>query len=166
MNVINKFICASAAGIILLASPQGWAADIPAMQLKDIKGKVAELQPLGKKLTVINFWATWCPPCRKEMPMLSEMAKAANKQGVHFVGIALDQPDAVASYLQKNPVSYRILLSDGDGIAAMKQMGNRSGGLPYTVIVDDKGKLRASLLGEIDKTKLQAELARLGAPLR
>lgn len=120
-------------------------------------GKPAQFARLQGKLTVVNFWATWCAPCRIEMPMLSAEAKRLAARGVRFVGIALDQPEQVQGFLKQTPVSYPIVLADGDGIDLMRTLGNQAGGLPFTVILNERGQPVKRILGIIDeKALLQA----------
>lgn len=124
-------------------------------------GQPAAFAPFQGKYTVVNFWATWCGPCRQEMPMLSRVAAQYTGKGIKTVGIALDQPEQVMAFLKQTPVSYPILMSDGDGIAVMRQLGNQSGGLPYTVILDAKGKPVKQLLGLLDEKALHKTLSAL-----
>lgn len=124
-------------------------------------GQAAAFAPYLGKYTVVNFWATWCAPCRQEMPMLSKLAGQYVTKGIKTVGIALDQPDQVNAFLKQTPVSYPILMSDGDGIALMRELGNKSGGLPYTVILDAKGKPVKQFLGLLDEKGLAKTLAGL-----
>lgn len=124
-------------------------------------GQAATFAPFQGKYTVVNFWATWCAPCRQEMPMLSRLATQHAAKGIKTVGIALDQPEQVTAFLKQTPVSYPILMSDGDGIALMRELGNKSGGLPYTVILDAKGKPVRQFLGLLDEKALSKTLAGL-----
>ena len=124
-------------------------------------GQAAAFAPLQGKYTVVNFWATWCGPCRQEMPLLSRLASQYAGKGIKTVGIALDQPEQVNAFLKQTPVSYPILMSEGDGMALMRALGNKSGGLPYTVIVDSKGKPVKQFLGLLDEKALQKALAAL-----
>lgn len=93
--------------------------------------------------------------------MLSRVATRYASKGIKTVGIALDQPEQVTAFLKQTPVSYPILMSDGDGIAVMRQLGNQSGGLPYTVILDAKGKPVKQLLGLLDEKALLKTLSAL-----
>jgi thiol-disulfide isomerase/thioredoxin len=97
---------------------------------------------------VLNFWATWCPPCVKEMPELDRFAKQFAAQGGRVVGLAVDNPTAVRNFLQKAPVSYAIGLAGFDGTDLSRKLGNSSGALPYTAGFDKNGVLRQRRLGE------------------
>ncbi|SCK10543.1 TlpA disulfide reductase family protein [Vogesella sp. LIG4] len=122
------------------------------------EGKPAQFSRLQGKLTVVNFWATWCAPCRVEMPMLSAEAKRLAARGVRFVGIALDQPQQVQGFLKQTPVSYPIVLADGDGIELMRNLGNKAGGLPFTVILNEHGQPVKQVLGVLDQKSLMQAL--------
>jgi len=110
------------------------------------QGTLAMQSFLGAPL-VANFWASWCPPCVKEMPDLDGLAQAHPRAG--FVGLAVDSEMNVRRFLAKTPVSYPILLTGHDGIALMRALGNRQGGLPFTLVFDAHGQLQKQWLGQI-----------------
>ncbi|WP_174873712.1 TlpA disulfide reductase family protein [Vogesella oryzae] len=137
------------------------ATSLGTIPLNTPDGKPAQFSRLQGKITVVNFWATWCAPCRIEMPLLSAEAKRLAARGVRFVGIALDQPEQVQGYLKQTPVSYPVVLADGDGIELMHTLGNKAGGLPFTVILNEQGQPVKRILGILDEKTLQ-----LALPLR
>ena len=108
-----------------------------------------------KKVLVVNFWASWCPPCVEEMPTLDQLQKDFLQQNVLFVGIGIDSPSNIREFLIKTPVSYPILIGGLEGSNIAKQMGNPSGALPYTVIINTKGKAVYSKLGKISEDELR-----------
>ena len=108
-----------------------------------------------KKVLVVNFWASWCPPCVAEMPTLDQLQKDFLQQNVLFVGIGIDSPSNIREFLIKTPVSYPILIGGLEGSNIAKQMGNSSGALPYTVIINAKGKAVYSKLGKISEDELR-----------
>lgn len=93
--------------------------------------------------------------------MLSALSAKLAAKGIKTVGIALDQPDQVQAFLKQTAVTYPILMSDGDGIAVMRELGNKSGGLPYTVVLNAQGKPVKQLLGILDEKTLVKALAGL-----
>ena len=94
--------------------------------MADLKGK-----PL-----LVNFWATWCPPCVKELPMLSEFAARQGAKGIQVVGLAVDKTEAVQRFLQRQPVQFPVALVNNGGLALSRTLGNLQGGLPFTVLFD------------------------------
>lgn len=123
----------------------------------DLSGKSVALGQYRGKVTVVNFWATWCVPCRQEMPMLNAVRERLAPRGVEVVGVALDNKVSVGNYLRTTRVSYPIVLGDSSTLDLMRAIGNPAGGLPYTVVLDRSGKQVAKLVGLLsEKTLLQA----------
>lgn len=118
-------------------------------------GKAANTQEWQGKVLVVNFWASWCPPCVEEMPTLDKLQQEFLKQNVLFVGIGIDSPSNIREFLEKTPVSYPIMIGGLQGSNLSKQMGNSQGALPYTVIINAKGKATYSKLGKIGEDELR-----------
>ena len=123
----------------------------PAFSLADIEGKVRDSREWDGKVRVINFWATWCPPCRSETPMFVEMQEKYGAAGLQFIGIAIDDADKVLDFMDTYGINYPMLIGDDDAIAVAKRYGNRFGALPYTVIVDRSGRIRHVQRGELKR---------------
>lgn len=123
-------------------------------------GDVALSDYLGKPM-VLNFWATWCPPCVKEMPDLD--ALHAKHPGVHFVGLAVDTATNVERFIQKVQVSYSLLVAGHGGIQSMRELGNKQGGLPFTVVFDAAGHVAHRILGQVKPDELDRFLTELAA---
>ena len=121
----------------------------------DLQEKVQPLAQWKGKVLVVNFWATWCPPCLAEIPEFIHLQKKYEKQGVQFIGIAIDQKSKVQTYAKDVGMNYPVLLGDLAGIDLARRIGNPSGGLPYTVIVDRSGNVVATQLGTLSKEKLE-----------
>lgn len=117
-------------------------------------------QWLGK-VQLINFWATWCPPCKREIPALIELQNDYANQNLQVIGIALDNVEAVREYVQEIGINYPILVGDDDAIEVAKQLGNDMGVLPYTVITDQAGNIRFIRYGEVDRETVENEIQKL-----
>lgn len=109
----------------------------------------------GHKL-VLNFWAPWCPPCVREMPVLDRFHATFAAQGGQVLGVALDQPEAVKSFLLRVPVAFPIVLAGPQGPALVRELGNQAGGLPFSVLFDREGRLTQRHLGEMHEDRLLA----------
>jgi thiol-disulfide isomerase/thioredoxin len=119
-------------------------------------GQTLTLAALRGQPLVLNFWATWCPPCVKEMPELDRFAKQFTTQGGRVVGLAVDNPKAVREFLQRAPVSYAIALAGFDGTDLSRKLGNTSGALPFTAVFARSGALVQRKLGETGYDELQS----------
>jgi len=113
------------------------------------------------KVVVLNFWATWCPPCLREMPMLDELQRGVDPGKLQVVGIAIDAPDAVRRFLDENRVDYAVLLGDIEAVELSRRLGNRTGGLPFTVVFDALGRRVYSHTGELDGATVRAHIVPL-----
>lgn len=121
----------------------------------DLDNRTRRLSEWRGKILVCNFWATWCAPCREEIPILLAARRKYGPSGVEIVGIAIDNVAKVRQFSASFDISYPILLAAADGLELMRRLGNSSGGLPYTVIGDRQGalvhrKLGALKAGELD----------------
>ncbi|HQT41717.1 TlpA disulfide reductase family protein [Polynucleobacter sp. es-EL-1] len=136
-------------------------ADDPAIKAffdnpwKTPDGKSVDTNSWRGKVLVVNFWASWCPPCVEEMPTLDQLQAEFLPQNVLFVGIGIDSPSNIRQFLEMTPVSYPIVIGGLEGSALSKQMGNAQGALPYTIIIDAKGKATSSKLGKISEEELR-----------
>lgn len=133
---------------------------LPAFSYPDIQGNERSSAEWQNKIVVLNFWATWCPPCRKEMPVFIEI-QAKNPENVQFVGIAIDDKDAVVQFADMMGINYPTLLGDMNAISLSKQLGNRFSGLPFTAIFDNSGKLVSRHSGELTREELENQLKKL-----
>ncbi|MDP1650813.1 MAG: TlpA disulfide reductase family protein [Rubrivivax sp.] len=97
---------------------------------------------------VLNFWATWCPPCIREMPELDRFQRAFAARGWQVLGLAIDRPQPVREFLARTPVGYTIAMAGFDGTELTRRLGNASGGLPFTVVFDREGLVAHRKLGE------------------
>ncbi|MBP7259016.1 MAG: TlpA family protein disulfide reductase [Neisseria sp.] len=152
MKKITVFLTAA----LLAAGAQTMAADLQDWQSNAPKN----VNALKAPVRVVNLWATWCGPCRKEMPEMSAWYQKQKKGSVDMVGIALDSSENIGRFLKTTPVRYPIWRYSGnDSRAWMKSFGNSIGGLPFTVVEAPKCGYRQTLLGEVTAKKLDAALA-------
>lgn len=118
-------------------------------------GTPLALETLRGRPLVINFWATWCPPCVEEMPLLDGFFRQNSSKGWQVIGIAIDQPSAVRRFLAAQPVHYPIALGGLNGNHLGRQLGNESGSLPYTLVLGASGHVMQQKLGRLDPQDLQ-----------
>ena len=121
-------------------------------------GKLALTDFAGKPL-LMNFWATWCPPCVKEMPLLDRFAREQQASGWQVVGLAIDKVEAVREFLVKHPVRYPIAMAGPDALDWVRSLGNLGGGLPFSVVLDSSGAPAQRKLGELGPADLAAWVA-------
>jgi thiol-disulfide isomerase/thioredoxin len=141
------------------APVSGGAEQLMAATLPDMEGNFQALAQWRGKVIVVNFWATWCPPCLKEIPEFVRMQEKLGPHGLQFVGIAIDNRDKVREFAAKFRINYPILIGEMEGIELVRRVGNDRGGLPFTVIVDRKGRLIGTELGGLNEQKLTAIVA-------
>jgi thiol-disulfide isomerase/thioredoxin len=135
----------------------------PALQLADLRGRTHALSDYAGRRVLVNFWASWCGPCLKEMPALAAAQSRFGGNRPVVVGIAMDTPDNVRAYLQAHPVNYPILLGRLDSPDSAQLLGDGDGVLPYSVLLDADGKVLESRAGVLDATTLERWLGK-GSP--
>jgi thiol-disulfide isomerase/thioredoxin len=139
-----------------LASDPFWGASLDTPD----GGRLALASFHGKPL-LVNFWATWCPPCIEELPLLEAFYQTHRSRGWQMLGIAIDQPSAVRNWLQRSPLSFPIVLAGLEGSQMSQQLGNAAGGLPFSVLFSASGETLERKLGQLSKSDLQRWAARL-----
>jgi thiol-disulfide isomerase/thioredoxin len=131
---------------------------LPELRLREIDGGEVSSDLWAGKVVVLNFWATWCPPCLRELPLFDELQRMYSKDHLQIVGIAVDDEPNVEAFLLKHPVGFPILLGDADAIEISQRLGNRLQGLPFTVIFDRRGKRVYARTGEMTRDSLSEYL--------
>lgn len=126
------------------------------IEADSLTGELQSLQAYKGKPLVLNFWATWCPPCVKEMPELEDLSQKYPE--VQFVGLAIDTQRNVKRFLEQVPVSYSIYVTGHRGVQIMKNLGNRAGGIPYTLILHADGSVAEQVVGQINPSDLEQVL--------
>ena len=125
----------------------------------ELDGQVVQMETLRGQPLVVNFWATWCPPCVKEMPELDRIA--AEMPQAKVVGVAIDSRDNVLKFLDKVPVTFPIYIAGHAGIEVTRGLGNHVMALPFTTLINDQGDLVSKVLGEVDPASLRTNIARM-----
>ena len=140
------------------------AAPLFTHSFNDANGQLQPMNQWQGQLLIVNFWATWCAPCVEEMPDLQKVQAEYAGRGVTTVGLAIDNPSAVKRFRDEHNVGLPLLVASAAGTELMRQLGNASGALPYTVLVDRGGSVVQSKLGRVRPTELREWLdARLTA---
>jgi thiol-disulfide isomerase/thioredoxin len=133
-------------------------AQLMSASLQNVAGKTQTLARYKGRVLVVNFWASWCGPCVAEMPELVRLHDAYAAKGIQFVGIGVDSPQNVESFLKKVPVDYPILVSGFGGADLARSLGNKAGALPFTVVIDANGAVRSTKLGQVAPDELRKTL--------
>ncbi len=165
MNPIKLLLLALS--LILIAAgckkkepePLPGAKPAPSFTLQDLKGNQISLSDFQGKVVILDFWATWCPPCVMEIPHFIELYEQYKDQGFAMVGISLDRGgiSVVKSFAQKYQVNYPILMADG-------QVANAYGGItgiPTTFVIDSAGNIRHKYIGYREKAVFEADIKAL-----
>lgn len=132
-----------------------------ASKFPDANGKVQALAQWQGQIAIINFWATWCAPCREEMPELSQLHQKYAAQGVTVIGIATDDVAKIREFVKNTPVSYPLLAGDFTAMDLGESLGNNRGVLPYTVVIDRQGKVAKTYFGRVNQALLEQTLVPL-----
>ncbi len=131
------------------------SAPRPAFSLPDVDGKAHRIGEWDGKVVLVNFWATWCPPCRREIPAFVRLQEKYGKQGFTVVGVALDTAQNVRDFVDPMGVNYPVLVGEDKGIDIAKEYGNRLGVLPYSVLLNPQGQIVFIQRGELTYEKAE-----------
>jgi thiol-disulfide isomerase/thioredoxin len=134
---------------------------LPAFTLANLGGVPTPIAHWQGKSLVINFWATWCAPCRREIPMLRSLAAQWADRGVVVVGVAVDHAQAVARYAEELKIPYPLLVGEQDALDAALALGVASPVFPFTVFTDDAGEIVALYIGELHSAQADLILSRV-----
>ena len=136
------------------ASGKDIAERVYAARFSDLNGETRAVEAWRGRVLVVNFWATWCAPCREEIPVFIRLQEHYGARGLQFVGIAIDQPDKVAEFAKEFRINYPLLMGGLDTMELMREAGNRAGVLPYTLVIDRKGNLASRETGGLKEARL------------
>lgn len=131
------------------------AEQVYAARLPDLKGAPQALEQWRGRVLVVNFWATWCAPCREEIPGFVRLQARHGARGLQFVGIAIDQPDKVAEFAREFQINYPLLMGGLETMELLRQTGNRAGVLPYTLVLDRGGRVISREPGGLKEPRLE-----------
>jgi thiol-disulfide isomerase/thioredoxin len=154
------------------AKPLVIPATLPHFELADRDGKKRSLGEWQGQPLMVNFWATWCGPCRREIPLLNQLRVDHKARKLEIIGIAVDFRDDVLNYAKENPISYPLLIGEEDGLEAVHAMGVASATFPFTVFADSQHRIFRLQIGELHREDvelildrmLQVEAGKLGVP--
>jgi thiol-disulfide isomerase/thioredoxin len=127
---------------------------LPAFSLSDLSGKQHDIAEWKGKILIINFWATWCPPCKKEIPEFTALQKQYSAQGLQFIGVTIDDKDSVVDYLSSTKINYPVLMAEDEGIALAHKLGDISGTVPFTIVVNAEGQIIHRHPGNFSKEQI------------
>jgi thiol-disulfide isomerase/thioredoxin len=163
--IIIAAVLALGGGILArgLLSPaeQTRPTPLPDIYLPDVSGNIHSISEWQGKIRVINFWATWCPPCLKEIPEFMALQEQYADKGLQFIGIAIDDQDSVQEYLVSTQINYPILIGGVTGIALAQQLGNRFDAVPFTLVVNQQGQIIHRQPGEFSREQIMAVISPL-----
>jgi thiol-disulfide isomerase/thioredoxin len=129
-----------------------------AAPLADVRGGSRHIGQFRGGVLVVNYWATWCAPCREEIPVFVRLQERYGDRGLQFVGIAFDEPDKVAAFASEFRINYPLLIAGQETLEQLRQAGNRAGVLPYTLVIDRAGNLVSREPGGIKEARLESLL--------
>jgi thiol-disulfide isomerase/thioredoxin len=135
--------------------------ELLAASYPDLSGRRRRLSEWRGRPLLCNFWASWCAPCREELPLLDAAFRENAAIGLQIVGIAVDNADNVSKYLKSVQIGYTVLIAEGSAIGLMRTLGNPGGMLPFSVAVDGAGRLRQRKLGAYSAKELRSDLVAL-----
>ncbi len=133
---------------------------VPDLRLTDLAGKRQALRETDGRARLFNFWATWCEPCRREIPLLNALQHQYGAEGLQVVGIAVDMRDAVQKFLKTTPMHYSLLVGEEDGLEAAQKFGMEML-LPFSVFADEHNRIVAVKVGELHRDEADVIMANM-----
>ena len=133
----------------------------PEFSLPDLNGRLRSINEWDGKVIALNFWATWCPPCLEEIPEFVLLQAKYQADGLQFIGIALQQPDAVRQFVKEHGMNYPVLTGETEVIKLAESYGNHIGALPYTVVIDRNGLVAYVKPGPLSREQAESVITSL-----
>lgn len=156
--ILLASIIAISAGIFVrsLSETADQAVLIPALKfsLPDVTGKQRNQSEWQGKIRIINFWATWCPPCLEEIPEFIKLQTEYSDKNLQFIGIAIEDKLTVQQYLKDNPTNYPILIGGDEAVKLSQQLGNIVNAVPFSLILNQQGQIIHRQPGELSREKI------------
>ena len=141
--------------------PADAGRELLATRLPDADGTLQPLEQWRGKVLILNYWATWCPPCMKEIPDFASVARDFADKPVQFVGISIDRVENVTAFDERMDVPYPLLIAPPQALEATARLGNTAQALPFTVILDARGEIGHLKLGVLNKSELEGKIRAL-----
>ncbi|MCK4705954.1 MAG: TlpA family protein disulfide reductase [Gammaproteobacteria bacterium] len=133
----------------------------PEFAMADLDGQTRNIKDWDGKVILLNFWATWCPPCLKEIPGFIELQEQYGDQGFQVIGIAVDNEKAVRDYVNEVKINYPVIAAEFEAIELSSRYGNRMGALPYSVIINRESEISNKITGELSKIEAEKLIEKL-----
>lgn len=137
----------------------------PEFAMLDLEGNVRNIKDWDGQIVLLNFWATWCPPCLREIPDFIEVQDELANHDFQIIGIAVDNEADVREFVTEMSVNYPVMAAEMEAIELSQRYGNSIGGLPFSAIIDKNGKITHTITGELSKDRLKSILKQLGLTL-
>ncbi len=133
----------------------------PEFAMMDIEGNIRNIKDWDGQIVLLNFWATWCPPCLEEIPGFIEVQQELDNRGFQIIGVAVDNEEDVREFANEMEINYPVLAGEMEAIELSQRYGNTIGGLPFSAIIDKNGKVTHTIMGELSKDRLISILKKL-----
>jgi thiol-disulfide isomerase/thioredoxin len=138
---------------------EGIPTALPEFSLDDLGGKKTSVSQWRGRPLMINFWATWCAPCRREIPLLQSLHESRTAAGMEVIGIAVDYVDKVRDFKERYKISYPLLVGEQEALDLTRRLGVETPAFPFTVFTDRRGRIVTLYLGELKRPVAEAILA-------
>lgn len=164
LALVLLLLASGVAGFVLyqfMAAGQDAARPAPAFTLPDLDGTPRSSEEWRGDIQLVNFWATWCPPCIREIPLLVEIQQEYRDRGVTVIGIAVDETEAVAGFAAEFDFNYPVVVGQEEAMNLAQAYADNFIGLPFTAFVDREGRIRHVHTGEIHRPEIEEILAEL-----
>ena len=134
----------------------------PEFAMRDLDGKIRNIKDWDGQVIVLNFWATWCPPCLEEIPDFIDVQEAMEGKGLQIIGVAVDNEEDVRQFAEDMGMNYPVMAGESEAIELSQRYGNSIGGLPFSAVIDQNGTVTHTITGELSKERLVSILKKLG----